>query len=240
MRLQKFLAQCGVGSRRQCEVYIEQGRVSVNGQTIQTQGLIVDPGRDQVTFDGKGVSLLVGKHTFLFHKPPQVICTKKDTHGRKTVMDFFPDYPDVFPVGRLDYESEGLLLMTSDGDFALRATHPRYGVKKVYEVYGGGQWNPELALKAWTKGVEMEDGTGIFHHVEVMNLNHLRVTVSEGRKRFVRRMCLAQNFLVTRLVRTVLGPFVLGDLAPGAFIEIDPQMVQQMKATWDLAHHERS
>ncbi len=207
-------------SRRKAEEAIAEGRVTLNGQIFTNMGQTLDPEKDALTVDGVPLLVPTEKKTYLFYKPRGIVTTKSDEKGRPTVMDFFKDEPSLNPVGRLDYESEGLLLMTHDGELLLHLTHPRYGVKKVYEVTIHGSLNSE-ALKALVRGVDLEDGSGRFDEITRMDgENNWRVTVSEGRNRFVRRMFSAFRCEVTRLKRTQMGEYSIGDMQPGDRIEV--------------------
>jgi 23S rRNA pseudouridine2605 synthase len=220
-RAHKRIAASGIMSRRKAEDAIREGRVAVNGEVF------TDPGRtvldmDLLTLDGIPVRTPEKKRTFLFHKPRGVVTTKSDPEGRPTVMDFFRDVPGVNPVGRLDFDSEGLLLMSEDGDLLLRLTHPRYGIQKVYEVEVEGRGADGYVGKL-CDSVELSDGPGRFDGLQVLRKDQrFLVTVSEGRNRFVRRMFGAVGFAVIRLKRVRIGEYELGDLKPGERREIPP------------------
>lgn len=214
-RAQKLIAESGIMSRRKAEAAIQEGRVAVNGEVFTDLGRKIDLECDVLTVDGVPVAKPAEKRTFLFHKPRGVVTTKSDPEGRPTVMDYFRDVPGVNPVGRLDFDSEGLLLMSEDGELLLKLTHPRYGVQKVYEVEveGKGAKGFERSL---CEGVELSDGPGKFDSLEVLEKGRrFRVVVSEGRNRFVRRMFGAAGFSVVRLIRIRMGEYELGDLRPG-------------------------
>jgi 23S rRNA pseudouridine2605 synthase len=219
-RVHKCIAASGIMSRRKAEEAIRQGRVSLNGEVFTDLGRTMDPAVDRVGIDGREVSLTRSHRTFLFHKPRGVVTTKSDPEGRHTVMDFFQDLPGLNPVGRLDQDSEGLLLLTEDGDLLLRLTHPRFGVEKVYEVEVEGR-GASGYLGLLCQGVELSDGPGKFVSIEILRPERaFRVVVNEGRNRFVRRMFAAVGFTVRRLVRTRMGPYELGTLAPGERQEV--------------------
>jgi 23S rRNA pseudouridine2605 synthase len=219
-RVHKCIAASGIMSRRKAEEAIRQGRVSLNGEIFTDLGRTMDPAVDTVRIDGQEVRLTRGHRTFLFHKPRGVVTTKSDPEGRPTVMDYFRDLPGLNPVGRLDQDSEGLLLLTEDGDLLLRLTHPRFGVEKVYEVEVEGRGVPGYQERL-CRGVELSDGPGKFVSLEPLKPERsFRVVVEEGRNRFVRRMFAAVGFTVRRLVRTRMGPFELGTLAPGERQEV--------------------
>ncbi|HUY23307.1 MAG TPA: pseudouridine synthase [Acidimicrobiales bacterium] len=212
-RLQKVLARVGLGSRRACEELIAEGRVSVNGEPA-TLGRRVDVGRDAVALDGVPLPVLPGLVHYLLHKPAGVVTTAEDPQGRPTVVQLVPDEPRVFPVGRLDADSEGLLVLTNDGDLAHRLAHPSFGVEKEYLVETMGVPTPG-ALRRLRQGVDLDDGTTAPARVGVVAPGVLRIVVHEGRNRQVRRMCEAVGFPVRRLVRTRIGPLTDARLAPG-------------------------
>ncbi len=215
-RLQKVLAERGWGSRRACEDLIAAGRVMVNGE-VAVLGRRVEPARDRVEVDGVPVGLRPDLVYYLLNKPAGVVTTASDTHGRTTVVDLVPDQPRVFPVGRLDLETEGLLLLTNDGDLAHHLTHPSHGIEKEYlaEVAGGSVAAGKL--RALREGVELDDGVTAPAKVAQPSPGVLRITIHEGRNRQVRRMCEAVGHPVRRLVRVRIGPLRDQQLAPGAW-----------------------
>ncbi len=226
-RLQKVLAQRGYGSRRVCEDLITAGRVTVNGD-VAVLGLRIDPEHDLVEVDGRPAPVRAGLVYYLLNKPAGVLTTAKDTHGRPTVVDLLPSEPRVFPVGRLDAETEGLLLLTNDGELTNRITHPRYGVEKEYVAtvergpVGGG------ALRRLRDGVELDDGMTAPAKVSQPEPGVLRLTIHEGRNRQVRRMCEAVGHPVMRLVRVRIGPLADRRLAPGQWRLLDGEEVHQL------------
>jgi len=220
LRLQKWLARCGYGSRRACEQLIRQGRVAVNGAPAAL-GTKIDPTRDTITVDGKPVQPPPSKHVYLMlHKPRGYVTTCKDPHAPRTVMELLKDAPaPVFPVGRLDADSEGLLLFTNDGAFANRLMHPRYKLPKTYRVWVVGIPS-ERALRQLREGVQLEDGRTAPAQVKRIrterNRTLLEIVLYEGRKRQIRRMCQAVGHPVQRLVRIAIGNLRLPrDLKPG-------------------------
>ena len=230
-RLQKLIAQAGIMSRRKAEEAIAEGRVSVNGVVSCEMGQTADLSQDQVVVDGLPIATKPKylKKTYLFYKPREVLTTKSDDRGRKIVMDFFPDDSALNPVGRLDYDSEGLLLLTHDGDLLLKLTHPRYEVEKVYEVevMESSIPTPPDFSKRLLSGIELEDGLGKFDVFEAIPstsknaaVRAYRVVISEGRNRFIRRMFTAVGLEVTRLKRVKMGEYELGDLKPGEKREV--------------------
>lgn len=230
-RLQKLIAQAGIMSRRKAEEAIAEGRVSVNGVVSREMGQMADLVDDKVIVDGLPVAVKPRylQKTFLFYKPREVVSTKHDQFGRKTIMDFFPDDSSLNPVGRLDYDSEGLILLTHDGDLLLKLTHPRYEVEKIYEVDVmpvGLAPSFDFVAKLLA-GVQLEDGEGKFKRLEeipAMSKNPVvrgfRVVVAEGRNRFIRRMFEAVGLEVSRLKRVRMGEYELGDLQPGEKREV--------------------
>jgi 23S rRNA pseudouridine2605 synthase len=203
-RLQKVLARAGVASRRAVEDLITEGSVTVNGEVAHL-GQRVDPATDVVEVDGALISLGPDLVHYLLHKPRGVVTTASDPQGRPTVVQLVPSAPRVFPVGRLDAETEGLLLLTNDGELTHRITHPRYGIDKEYlaEVEG----HPKAgAVRALRSGVDLEDGRTAPAKVVQVSPGVLRITIHEGRNRQVRRMCDAVGHPVRRLIRTRIGP----------------------------------
>jgi 23S rRNA pseudouridine2605 synthase len=214
-RLQKVLARVGVGSRRVCEELIADGRVTVNG-VVPILGRRVDPAHDRVELDGVPLPLEPGLVHYLVNKPRGVVSTAEDTHGRPTVVSLVPDRPRVYPVGRLDRDSEGLLILTNDGELTHRLTHPSFGVPKEYlvEVTGTPTSGDVRRLR---QGVELEDGPTAPARVAVVAPNLLRIVIHEGRNRQIRRMAEAVGHPVVRLVRTRIGPLTDPSLGPGAY-----------------------
>ena len=213
IRLQKVLAKAGFGSRRVCDDLIADGRVKVNGEPA-VLGRRVDPEHDRVEVDGVPVSVQEGLVHYLLNKPRGVITTADDPQGRPTVVGLVPADPRVFPVGRLDADTEGLLLLTNDGALAQRVTHPSHGVEKEYVAQVEGQPG-RAALRRLREGVELEDGPTAPAKVVETDPGVLRITIHEGRNRQVRRMCAAVGLPVTRLIRTRIGPLADRSLAPG-------------------------
>ena len=214
-RLQKVLAAVGYGSRRVCEELIAAGRVTVNGE-VAVLGRRVDADIDRIEVDGAPVGVRPGLVYYLLNKPVGVVTTSKDTHGRPTVIDLVPAEPRVFSVGRLDADTEGLLLLTNDGDLANRIAHPSHGVDKEYLVeVDGGRVAPG-AIRQLREGVELDDGPTAPAKVSQPEPGLLRLTIHEGRNRQVRRMCEAVGHPVRRLVRTRFGPIRARSLTPGA------------------------
>jgi 23S rRNA pseudouridine2605 synthase len=217
-RLQKVLAAVGFGSRRTCEDLISAGRVTVNGD-VAILGRRVQPDRDVVEVDGAPIGVKPGLVYYLLNKPPGVVTTSADTHDRPTVIDIVPSEPRVFAIGRLDLETEGLLLITNDGELANRIAHPSHGVDKEYlaDVEGG-----EVSagkIRQLREGVELDDGLTAPAKVSQPEPGVLRIVIHEGKNRQVRRMCEAIGHPVRRLVRTRIGPISDRTLKPGEWRE---------------------
>jgi len=227
IRLQKVLAQAGLGSRRVCEDLIDRGRVRVNGERA-VLGRRVDPETDVIEVDGAQIGVRAGLVHYLLNKPAGVITTAADTHGRPVVTSLVPDEPRVFPVGRLDADTEGLLLLTNDGDLAHRLTHPSFGVDKEYlaEVEGTPSRG---AVRRLREGVELEDGLTAPAKVSLLEDHVLRITIHEGRNRQVRRMCEAVGHPVRRLVRTRIGPLADHALQPGEWRALTQDEVRTLE-----------
>lgn len=214
-RLQKVLARVGIGSRRVCEELIAEGRVSVNG-VIADLGRRVDVDSDHVEIDGVPIGVRPGLVHYLLNKPAGVVTTADDPQGRPTVLELVPDEPRVFPVGRLDMDTEGLLLLTNDGDLTHRLTHPSFGVEKEYIASVEGT-PTRAALRALREGIELSDGLTAPAEAALLAPGVIRLTIHEGRNRQVRRMCEAIGHPVTRLVRSRIGPLADRRLKPGTW-----------------------
>lgn len=218
-RLQKVLAATGYGSRRIAEDLIAAGRVTVNGE-VAILGRRVDADRDVIEVDGAPIGVRPDLVYYLLNKPVGVITTSQDTHDRRTVLDLVPGHPRVFSVGRLDADTEGLLLLTNDGDLANRIAHPSHGVEKEYLVeVSGGAVSPG-SIRSLRNGVPLDDGVTAPAKVSQPEPGVLRITIHEGRNRQVRRMCAAVGHDVTRLVRTRIGPIIDRSLQPGSWREL--------------------
>ncbi len=213
-RLQKVLARVGLGSRRVCEELIGEGRVTVDGAVAEL-GCRVNVESARIEVDGAPVGVRPGLVYYLLNKPAGVVTTTSDPYDRLTVVDLVPDDPRVFPVGRLDAQTEGLLLLTNDGDLAHRLTHPSFGVDKEYLAEVEGRPSP-AAVRRLREGVVLEDGRTAPARAVLVEASVLRITIHEGRNRQVRRMCEAVGYPVARLVRTRIGPLVDRSLTPGS------------------------
>lgn len=223
MRLQKFLAQCGVASRRKCEELIAAGRVCVNGNVITEMGTQVQPG-DLVTVDGKVMHTEAQKYYVMYHKPMFEMCTVRDPEGRATVMDKFRDFPArLFPVGRLDFDSEGLLLLTNDGELANRMLHPKHEVIKTYLARVDGDVSLD-AVRSMRAGITLDGRMTAPADVRIIKKATLEtvllVGIHEGRNRQVRRMFASVGYQVLLLRRVQFGPISLSGLKRGQWREL--------------------
>jgi len=233
-RIQKILAQAGHGSRRSCEQYIQAGRVRVNGQVAEL-GQKADPAKDKITLDGRPVSANVEYIYVALHKPRNVLSTVSPEPGdtRKTVRDLVEVSERLYPVGRLDFDSEGLILMTNDGDLANKLTHPRYGHEKEYKVLLARRPD-EKQLQAWQRGVVLEDG----HRTAPAQVRFsstsgkgawVQVIMGEGRKRQIREIGYLLGLPVVRILRTRIGSLRLGNLKPRQWRYLTTQEVADLK-----------
>lgn len=239
-RLQKVLARAGFGSRRTSEELIAAGRVTVDGE-VAVLGRRVDPDRVVVEVDGVPVGVRPGLVHYLLNKPRGVVSTASDTHGRPTVVELVPDDPRVFPVGRLDADTEGLLVLTNDGDLTQQLTHPSHGVPKTYlaEVRGVPS---DGALRRLREGVDLDDGTTSPARAHLVQSSGdtaaIEITIHEGRNRQVRRMCDAVGHPVLRLVRTRIGDLSDPALAPGEWRPLTPAEVRDLAPNDAFSKHD--
>jgi len=229
-RLQKVLARAGQGSRRVCEDLIADGRVTVDGE-VAVLGRRVDVTTARVEVDGILLPVAPGLVYYLLNKPAGVITTASDPQGRPTVMDLVPAEPRVFPVGRLDQETEGLLIMTNDGALAQLLSHPSHGVDKEYVAEVENGTPSPGSLRKLRQGVELEDGTTAPAEVGVLSPGVLRLVIHEGKNRQVRRMCDAIGHAVRRLVRTRIGTLRDTGLAPGRWRELTGAEVRALASS---------
>lgn len=225
-RLQKVLARAGYGSRRTCEELIAEGRVTVDGE-VAALGRRVEVLTADVRVDGVPVGVLPGLVSYLLNKPPGVVTTASDPQGRPTVLALVPPDPRVFPVGRLDAATEGLLVLTNDGRLAQHLTHPSHGVEKEYLAELRGTPTPR-AIKTLREGVELADGLTAPAKVSMVSPGVVRITIHEGRNRQVRRMCEAVGFPVERLVRVRIGPIADRSLKPGEWRQLTPAELREL------------
>jgi len=233
LRLSKFLAEAGVASRRQAEKLIASGRVKVNGSKVLKQGYKIDPGSDKVELDGKIVFIQDKKVYLLLNKPPGYISSVVDSWGRPTVIDLVEDIKErIYPVGRLDFDTEGLLLLSNDGDFANLMTHPRYKIKKKYEAWVEGDVKT-AALKLLAEGVVLDDGLTAPARVHVLKRQEgktlLELEIHEGRKRQVKRMCSAVGHELISLKRTAFSFLTLEGVPLGKYRHLSLEEVERLK-----------
>jgi 23S rRNA pseudouridine2605 synthase len=238
VRLQKVLADAGIGSRRHCEELIGAGRVEVDGQTVRRFGARVDPDRQVIRVDGKRIPAKPGLIYLAFNKPPKVLTAMSDDRGRKTVTDFLGERSErLFHIGRLDYDTEGLMLLTNDGELAHRLAHPSFEVAKTYLAEVSGPVPKDLGRRLQA-GVELDDGVAAADRFRVVDRSGNRalveITLHEGRKHIVRRMLAATGHPVTRLVRTDVGPIRLGNLKPGASRDLTTGEIGELYAAVGL------
>jgi len=226
-RLQKVLARAGLGSRRVCEKLIVEQRVTVNGELAEL-GEKVDPETSQIEVDGLKIGVRQDLVYYLLNKPVGVITTSKDPQERSTVVDLVPTHPRVFPVGRLDADTEGLILLTNDGDLTNYLTHPSFGIEKEYLVQVEAKPS-RSAIRELRQGVELDDGITAPAKVSLVDEKLIKIVIHEGRNRQVRRMCESVGHPVKRLIRSRIGPIVDRSLHPGSFRELTNQELKSIR-----------
>jgi pseudouridine synthase len=229
-RLQKILSQAGVASRRASEQLMLEGRVTLNGRVVQQLGTKADPERDDIRVDGRRVKLAERRRYLLLNKPRGFVSTRSDPQRRPTVIDLVEGVREyIYPVGRLDFDSEGLLILTNDGDLAARLTHPRHGVRRVYDARVLGVPD-ERDIARLQRGVAIEGRRTEPADVRVVAPGHLRITIREGRNRQVRKMCEAIGHPVSRLTRVAIGPLSDARLKPGEWRDLSDKEVGKLRA----------
>ena len=244
IRLNKYIAQCGLASRRGADDLVFSGKVAVNGTVADSPGIKIDPAADTVTVNGKPAAL-PGKGTdatILLYKPVETVTTASDPQGRTTVLDLLPDkYRKLrpFPVGRLDFFSEGLLLLTTDGDLCYRLTHPKFHLPKVYRVTVRGNV-PDAAVKAMRAGMTLKEGDALAPAQVLLNkpvagTQQFEITLIQGINRQIRRMCDELGLTILRLKRISQGPIRMGNLKSGQYRELDEKEVLALKKAVKLA-----
>ena len=231
-RINKYLSLCGVTSRRGADTLISEKRVTINDQTVEQVGVSVDPSQDVVKVDGMVVEIVEQKIYVLFNKPTKVMTTLHDPFKRKTVLHFLKDLAvRVYPVGRLDYDTEGVLLLTNDGDLAYKLTHPKYQVKKIYDVLVAGHFT-EANAKEIARGIKLEDGAigkGEVNIVRrVKNDTNILMTLKEGRKREVKQLCSSVGHKVLSLKRIEFAGITAHGLKPGKWRYLKSSEIEQL------------
>ncbi len=225
MRLNKYLSSIGFCSRRQADKLITAQRIKI-GEHLAVIGDQLKPG-DQVFVDGKPVKSNSQKYYFLLHKPPGIISTSHDTHGRQTVVDLIPSSVKLFPVGRLDANSSGLIILTNDGDLALKLTHPRYHLPKTYLVKVKGDLSP-AKIDNLKDGILLDHQKTLPAQVKLINPHTFEIILYQGLKRQIRLMCAALHLHILSLVRTQIGPISIGSLKPGSYRPLTPTEIKQL------------
>ncbi|PJM72863.1 pseudouridine synthase [Bifidobacterium primatium] len=234
VRLQKVLAQAGFGSRRKCEEIITDGRVEVDGELITELGTRVDPKRQKILVDGSRIHIDYRHVTLALNKPRKVLSTMSDPKGRWTLRDIIGDkYERVFHMGRLDYDSEGLILMTDDGELSQHVMHPKYEVAKTYIATVEGKLSGNVCRRLVRTGVKLDDGWVKLDKCSILDQNReytlVRVVLHSGRNRIVRRIFGSIGFPVRRLIRTQIGPIKLGELKSGSYRVLSPTEVKSLE-----------
>jgi pseudouridine synthase len=231
-RLQKYLSRAGVASRRTAEAIIQAGRVAVNGQVVTAMGVKVDPGQDVVQVDGSTIKVTAALRTVMLHKPYGYVCTTSDPEGRRVVTELLGKQAGrLYPVGRLDYDATGLLLLTNDGELAYRLTHPSYQVPRTYRVTVAGEVSKEK-VRQLSAGVDL-DGRFVYPEVQA-GKTVLEITVHEGRYHLIKRLMDQVGHPVVKLKRIALGPLKLEGLLRGTFREITGREMATLRAGVDL------
>jgi 23S rRNA pseudouridine2605 synthase len=230
-RLNKIIADAGITSRRGADELIHDGRVSVDGEVIRELGTKFDPENSEVMVDGETIKASITKTYLALHKPRGVVSTMYDPEGRPSLSDFISLRTErLFHVGRLDKESEGLILLTNDGEMTFRATHPSYGLEKTYLIEFAG----ELPKNALLKGIELEDGLGRVLQFKHLSPTWIEVTIHEGRYHIIRRLMEAVGVDVLRLIRTRFGPILLGDILEGRWRDLNAVELINLRKALDL------
>ena len=228
-RLQKILSQAGIASRRAAEKLMAEGRVTVNGQTVREMGTKADPAQDDIRVDGRRIKGAERHRYILLNKPPGVVTTRSDPQRRTTVIDLLGGVREyVYPVGRLDYDTEGLLLLTNDGELAAALTHPRHGVERTYEAHVAGVPDGQ-AIDRLRRGIPLDGKRTLPAQVAQVARDVLLIGIREGRNRQVRRMCEAVGHPVRRLRRIKFGPIGDRRLRPGEWRDLAPSELQALK-----------
>jgi 23S rRNA pseudouridine2605 synthase len=234
MRLNKIIADAGITSRRGADELIADGRVTVDGRPIRELGAKIDPEKHEVAVDGETIRRSLTKSYLVLHKPKGVLSTMYDPEGRPSLADFIDLRKErLFHVGRLDKDSEGLILLTNDGDLTFRATHPSFGLEKTYIIEFEGRLETGVD-KVLLKGVELEDGMGRVLSFKQLSANWIEVKIHEGRYHIIRRLMEAVGVEVLRLIRTNFGPISLGDTPEGRWRDLNEQELLNIQKALDL------
>ena len=234
MRLNKIIADAGITSRRGADELIADGRVTVDGRPIRELGAKIDPDKHEVAVDGETIHRSMTKSYLVLHKPKGVLSTMYDPEGRPSLADFIDLRKErLFHVGRLDKDSEGLILLTNDGDLTFRATHPSFGLEKTYIIEFEGRLETGVD-KVLLKGVELEDGMGRVLSFKQLSANWIEVKIHEGRYHIIRRLMEAVGVEVLRLIRTNFGPISLGDTPEGRWRDLNEQELLNIQKALDL------
>jgi 23S rRNA pseudouridine2605 synthase len=234
MRLNKIIADAGITSRRGADELIADGRVTIDGRPIRELGAKIDPERHEVAVDGETIKRSLTKSYLVLHKPKGVLSTMYDPEGRPSLADFIDLRKErLFHVGRLDKDSEGLILLTNDGDLTFRATHPSFGLEKTYIIEFEGRLETGVD-KVLLKGVELEDGMGRVLSFKQLSPNWIEVKIHEGRYHIIRRLMEAVGVEVLRLIRTNFGPISLGDTPEGRWRDLNEQELLNIQKALDL------
>lgn len=233
IRINKYLASIGIASRRQIDNFIDQGEISINGNILSEKGIKIDPDTDIIKVNGKAVSRQAQeKEYIILNKPIGVLSTAKDTHGRQTVLDLIKSKSRLYPIGRLDQNSHGLIILTNDGDLTLKLTHPRNHISKVYLAKILGQVK-EDKIRKMKDGVELEDGLTAPAKVETISQSQyqtvLQITLFEGKKRQIRHMCATLHLYLQDLQRIAIGPIKLGNLDQGEWRKLTKEEVKLLQ-----------
>ncbi|HGJ64552.1 TPA: rRNA pseudouridine synthase [bacterium] len=232
IRLNKYLANLGVASRRRIESYIDQGKITVNGEIITQQGTKVDPAKDQITVFGKPISKPQAFTYIILNKPKGIIATARDTHNRITVLDIVKSDVRLYPVGRLDQDSEGLILLTNDGDLTYKLTHPKFHIPKTYQVTILGRVSP-YKIELLENGIELEDGVTQPTQVKIITQSEhdtvIEIVLHEGKKRQIRRMCASLHLHILALKRISMGTLQLEDLPKGQHRQLTREEIKKLK-----------
>lgn len=220
MRINKFIAEAGVASRRKAEELVSSGQVKVNDKVCRELATIINPDKDTVSVNGKIIKPVSQRVVYLLNKPRGVVTTADDPEHRQTVIDFVPNEPRVFPCGRLDAETMGLVVLTNDGNLCYQLTHPKFEHRKEYRVVGTSK-NPQDSWGRLQRPIKLKDGPVTIDTLKLQSIHHHKInfaiTIHDGRNRIIRRLCSEVGIEVSQLTRTKLGHFELGDLEPGKY-----------------------